>query len=392
LSHPKLNPLFNSAEFLREYWQQRPLLLPELVQFTDPLSPEELAGLACEEGVESRLVQGNEDWRLRHGPFQEADFTELSASCWTLLIHGVDLYINEFRELRDLFKFIPNWRLDDVMASYAAPAGGVGPHFDYYDVFLVQGSGQRRWQLGKRHDPAEPVQSESGLMLLADFEPEEEYVLNPGDVLYIPPQYGHWGTAVTESFCYSVGFRAPSTAEMLEGFSDALIARSDPARRFTNLASKEPPKLYEIGIQDLKAAFSLMQQEMADFANFSKWFGAYMTQPKYPELFPGVEELPNADALRGAIEQNEVELLRNPASRMAYTLAGDEQTMYFFVDGRVYKLSSAFAELIIKLCEPSFSFSELFSSGDLPEAIQDLVLDMLAEGSLLLEQPQVTSA
>ncbi|MDD9890968.1 MAG: cupin domain-containing protein [Gammaproteobacteria bacterium] len=384
MNAPRLNPQFDPAAFLLDYWQKRPLLIPGMVEFTDPLSPEELAGLACEDGIESRLVLGAERWRLRHGPFLEADFTALSSSNWTLLVQGIDSYINEFSTLRDLFKFIPHWRLDDVMASYAAPGGGVGPHFDYYDVFLVQGSGQRSWQLGKKNQTTEPVQTESGLSLLTEFEPEQEFILNPGDVLYIPPQYGHWGSAITESFCYSVGFRAPSAGEMLEGFSDALIARADPACRFTNTVGEEIRNPHEIGLQDLTAAYALVQDELANFDGFCKWFGAYMTQPKYPELFQGLEKTPSAEALGSAIRSNQLDLLINPATRLAFTLPVDRPTIYLFIDGRVYTLSQSNSEAVKQLFEPTFSFNSFFSTANPSEEIQDLILAMLAEGSLLM--------
>ena len=176
------------------------------LKFDDPLSAEELAGLACEEEIESRLVLGERDWTLRHGPFQESDFTSLAENNWSLLVQSVDIYINAFKELQNLFTFIPKWRLEDVMVSFAVPGGGVGPHFDYYDVFLVQGSGQRRWRIGKKCQSNAKLQNNSGLALLNSFNTQQEIILSAGDVLYIPPQFAHWGEAISDSFCYSIGF------------------------------------------------------------------------------------------------------------------------------------------------------------------------------------------
>ena len=160
-----------------------PTLLKQLVVFDDPLSPDELAGLACEEEVESRLITGSNDWKLKNGPFKEAELTQLPSDSWTLLIQGVDLFIQEFRDLRDLFNFIPKWRFEDVMASFATPRGGAGPHFDHYDVFLVQGSGQRHWQLGQKCRVEREITADSDLRLLENFISEQEFILNPGDVL-----------------------------------------------------------------------------------------------------------------------------------------------------------------------------------------------------------------
>ncbi|NKB31763.1 MAG: hypothetical protein GKR91_01530 [Pseudomonadales bacterium] len=174
MSSPKLSPLFDPAAFQQSHWQQRPLLLKQLIEFQDPLSADELAGLACEEGIESRLVRGEANWQLQQGPIPESELTQLPPSSWALLVQSVDLLFSEFKALKDLFQFIPSWRLEDVMASFAAPGGGVGPHFDYYDVFLIQGAGQRRWRLGKKCDSSTPVSTESGLLLLKDFEQVED--------------------------------------------------------------------------------------------------------------------------------------------------------------------------------------------------------------------------
>src|SRR5690606_1072476 len=186
----------------------------------DPLSPEELAGLACESFVESRLVsRSNDDWRMRNGPFRERDFLKLPERDWTLLVQAVDQWLPEVRKLLRHVDFLPSWRVDDVMISYATPGGGVGPHFDYYDVFLVQGLGSRVWKLGQWCTAADELRSESGLKLLRHFETRAEYTLHPGDVLYVPPGLAHWGTSIDNSLCYSLGFRAPSVAELLMDYS-----------------------------------------------------------------------------------------------------------------------------------------------------------------------------
>ncbi len=197
--------MFNSAvsleAFLSDYWQKKPFLFKQAFpSFTDPLSPEELAGLACEEEVESRLVRHKKgSWLLQNGPFSETEFTSLPETDWTLLVQAVDLWFTELQSLYSHFSFIPDWRFDDIMVSYATDQGGVGPHFDYYDVFIIQGMGNRRWQLGEHCNESTALQSSSELKILEHFSPHDEFLLETGDMLYIPPGHSHYGVSLGSS-------------------------------------------------------------------------------------------------------------------------------------------------------------------------------------------------
>lgn len=217
-------PISTSA-FLRDYWQQKPLLIRNAVpNFLNPLSPQELAGLAMEADVESRIISNNSgQWSLKSGPFHARDYD--GEGLWTLLVQRVDELIPEVRDLRQLAGFLPSWRLDDVMVSYAVDGAGVGPHFDRYDVFLLQGLGQRRWSLGPMCDDDTPTIESDGLSLLHDFDSEEEFVLNPGDALYVPPGVAHWGTAIGECMTYSIGFRAPPISVLAARLTDHVLER-----------------------------------------------------------------------------------------------------------------------------------------------------------------------
>ncbi|MGJ8537754.1 MAG: cupin domain-containing protein, partial [Parasphingopyxis sp.] len=204
---------FNSEAFLRDYWQKQPLLIKNpWDSWENPLEPDELAGLACEAEVESRLIeQTDASWAVEHGPLPEARFAALGPSRWTLLVQAVDHYVPEVAALIEPFRFVPNWRIDDVMVSCAADQGGVGPHFDQYDVFLIQGSGRRRWRIGGRCDETSPLLPHDDLRLLAEFEASDEWILEPGDILYVPPGIAHDGVAIGDNcMTYSVGVRAPS--------------------------------------------------------------------------------------------------------------------------------------------------------------------------------------
>ncbi|MFZ9585803.1 MAG: cupin domain-containing protein [Pseudohongiellaceae bacterium] len=185
---------FGTERFLRHYWQRRPVLLKQALSgFVDPISAEELAGLACESEAEARLVHhARGHWQLQPGPVTESDFLGLPDHDWTLLVQAVDQWVPGVKALLQEVPFLPRWRVDDVMISYATPGGGVGPHFDYYDVFLIQGQGRRRWQTGQACSSGDLLRTESGLKLLKDFQVEQDWILESGDVLYVPPGVAHF--------------------------------------------------------------------------------------------------------------------------------------------------------------------------------------------------------
>lgn len=274
-------------EFLSEYWQKKPLLIPNAFpNFESPLSPDELAGLALEEEIESRIVieQGESGfWELRTGPFDESVFSQLPESHWSLLVQAVDLWIPEVKSLLQKFDFLPPWRLDDIMVSYAPEGGSVGPHFDYYDVFLLQGLGQRRWKVGSSCDHKSPRLPDTPLRILSDFESTEEWLLNPGDMLYLPPQFSHWGVAENDCITYSIGFRSPSLADMLGDLATELMTQDHPAYfrdpdLTTAMANESINPLF---IQQLK---SMLGELLNDEKLLSDWFARYMTSPKYPDF------------------------------------------------------------------------------------------------------------
>lgn len=225
----------DTDHFLREVWQQQALLIRQGVAgFQCPVDGDDLAGLACEAEVESRLVESQGDnWRLRHGPFSEDTFSALAPQDWTLLVQRVDHWIPEVADLIAHFDFLPRWRIDDIMISYAVAGGGVGPHYDNYDVFLIQGSGQREWRIGQHCDDDTVLRENTELTLLADFHEQARYTLEPGDVLYLPPGLAHWGAALSDDcITLSVGFRAPSAAELLSRWCEEVCAQLTESERY----------------------------------------------------------------------------------------------------------------------------------------------------------------
>lgn len=278
---------FDKKIFLRDYWQKKPLLIRAGAQsFIDLIEPEELAGLACEEGVESRLIQVNADqdrWTLRQGPFSEQDFLTLPETHYSLLVQAVDQWVDDVAALLADFDFIPGWRTDDVMISYATDQGNAGPHFDYYDVFLIQGMGQKRWQIGAGCNSMTPLRDDSsGLKLLQTFQAEQEWIVNAGDILYLPPGIAHYGVAIGNSMTYSVGFRAPSHADILSGVLDCALDTLTEDQRYTDAAPRLPVHPGEITADVVESLQNLVRSLIDDPARVRQWFGRTMTAPKYP--------------------------------------------------------------------------------------------------------------
>jgi 50S ribosomal protein L16 3-hydroxylase len=385
LSKRQLSTAFDSKEFLAQCWQKKPVLLSKFIpDFSDSLAPEELAGLACEELVESRLIMEHEPgkWQLRHGPFEESDFTQLPESNWTVLVQAVDQWVEDVADIKTLFNFLPSWRIDDIMISFAAQGGSVGPHYDYYDVFLLQGQGERNWKIGDRCDSdAELVRGEE-LSLLQNFEATKEFNLTMGDALYIPPRFPHWGTATSESLCYSIGFRAPSMAEMIEGFSDFIIKDQDPAQRYEDSDVEVELRSAEIKPELLDASYRQLTERLAQKQDFAGWFGCCVSQPKYPELIQPLEDELSWEDF-SALLSDGVQLTKNPSSRFAFMESSAKDCVLLFVDGAMVSFSMKQLSNIVAFCEARETVpgtpSELLAE---PE-IAELLLRLLNQGSLL---------
>jgi len=343
---------FDRALFLRDYWQKKPLLIRSSGGFTDPISPDELAGLACESIVESRLVQSDAaraGWKVRNGPFTEKDLSSLPPTHWSLLVQAVDQWHEGVRDMLREFDFIPRWRIDDVMISVASDGGGVGPHFDYYDVFLIQGLGRKRWQLGGAVDSQSPLLPDTDLRLLKNFEPQEDWIVEPGDILYLPPNLAHYGIAIGDSVTYSIGFRTPSVAEILDDFSAALVQDLPPDLRYIDSDPQLPARPGELHTDVAEQILALVRTQLLDKRRAGRWFGRYMTSPKYPELSNASAEPLSVQALLQYLNEGEV-LLRNPAARLAFTDHDDGADLY--ADGHLLPCSKALGALLPQLCDP----------------------------------------
>lgn len=271
------------AEFLRDYWQQRPLLIRGgLPQFEDPIAPELLAGLAMEEGVDARVIQREgADWHVQHGPFE--DYEAFGEADWTLLVQAVNEWFPDVQNLLSPFRFLPDWRVDDVMVSFATENGSVGAHLDQYDVFIIQGSGQRHWRVGERIEGAEEFCPHPDLKQLrhSDFEACIDTVLQPGDVLYIPAGCPHHGVALEPSLNYSIGFRAPNSAEWLAQLADQLLASEQNFPRYTDPRLNADSVPYRISASEIAQVRQLLLQQL-ESASGLQAIQQVMSQAKRP--------------------------------------------------------------------------------------------------------------
>lgn len=348
--HPRLGGL-TAARFLADHWQKRPLLVRGAYpDWRDPLSPDELAGLATEPESGARLVRYADrapHWQVREGPFEGDDFAALPDTRWTLLVREVDHHVPAVAALRADFGFLPDWRMEDVMVSYAAPGGGVGPHLDRYDVFLIQGSGRRRWQVAPPSDGEPALVPGIDLQVLADFAPDREWVLEPGDLLYLPPGVPHCGTAETACMTYSVGFRAPSHPELLARFFEEAVARADPDARYADPGRTVADSPGRIDPDALAWVRSAIQGACGSDDRIDRWFGRYVTgdEPDAGDAGPA----PPWGDVAAHLDAGGA-LARTPGSRWAY-IGGPDGECILFAGGRDYPLSGPLAPLAPLLCD-----------------------------------------
>lgn len=370
---------FDPAAFLRDHWQQQPLLIRNpWDSWSNPVEPDELAGLACEEVVQSRIItRTQQDWELEHSPFAESRFTTPGRDPWTLLVQSVDHHLASVAALLDPFRFVPNWRVDDVMVSYAVDGGGVGPHFDHYDVFLVQGLGRRRWEIGALCDDSTALMPHDGLRLLADFQPIAEWILEPGDILYVPPRVAHRGIAIGDDcMTYSIGFRAPSRGELIESWADDMVPDLSDSDRYEDpqLAAQDNPG--EISSDAIVRLQGMIADVLMDRQRFARWFGQYNTTPKNPEIDWQPDQPAMMDDVRQWLAAG-TPLVRNPASRFAFTRE-TPSSLLLFVDGRSFTCTDDAATFAEAVC----ATTQLAVAPDCSPAVLELIAALYNEGSL----------
>ena len=393
-----LKPNVDKAEFLKDYWQKKPILIKNFFSnFENYTNPEELLEIACIDTVDSRIVTTRpeycvaERYSLAQGPFDSDCLPALTEKNWSLLVQSAELWIPDLREMIRAFGFLPRWRIEDIMVSFATQGGGVGPHFDQYDVFLVQGLGQRTWCVGERIDLTashqSPADTASDLNLIDEFIVNQNFTVTSGDVLYVPPGYTHWGISQSPSLCYSVGFRAPSNAEMIESFSNRVMELLTESQRLTDHTTPAMRDSAEITTKDWQHAWEVVAGLLANKGAFLQAFGSLVTEAKSPEFIEPLAGEVHIDELL-AFRGPAVELVRNPASRFAYTVQTDSDLVLLFVDGESYELNRTCLSAVRTLCadelENIFNVSDLWQTDE----SRSLICRLVQSGALWLAEKE----
>lgn len=344
----------SSQQFLTHYWQKKPLLIRQAFpNFHSPISPEELAGLSCDTDAPARILVEKglgQAWKTLYGPFDTENFAELPETHWTLLVNDVERYYPELRDkIIESFRFLPDWRIDDLMVSFAVQGGSVGPHTDEYDVFLIQAQGQRHWQIADYPIDEGDLIANIDLRILKSIEPEQEWTLNAGDMLYLPPHIIHNGVAVNDCMTFSVGFRAPQQQELLSSYFDHCLEQLPKTARYSDPQRQVQADSGEIDPESLEELVQMLHSGLNNNPNFmQQCIGRYLTQSKGESSL-----IPLNDSQEHYIVGQDYQRL--PESRFAYTVDADK--INFFANGssRIYSVN--FIESAKFLCK-YYSYKE----------------------------------
>lgn len=341
----------SAEQFLAEYWQKKPLLVRNAMpEITNILEPQDVLELALEENVSARLIRQKDrdptQWSVKSSPLIKGDFQKLP-KLWTLLVQAIDHYSFDLAELWKKFPFIPQWRRDDIMVSYAPKGGSVGQHFDYYDVFLVQAYGHRRWQLGQMCDADTDYVLGQPLKLLTEMQVNFDEVLAPGDLLYVPPGLAHYGVAEDDCLTFSFGFRMPNIAEMMDRVSDKFADNLRLKNPLVDVLRDKPTNIGEITPSELDYLKSELLQQLQNSTLLDDAIMSLMSEAKYPENIPEADEIGIGD-LEQALEQGYYIILE-PASRLLYTDQDNE--ILFWANGEGICISDIFSPILKKLAD-----------------------------------------
>ena len=340
-----------AEQFLSEYWQKKPLLvrnaLPEIAEL---LVPDDVMELAMDENTTARLIKQKDkdpnQWTVKNSPLIKGDFQKMP-KLWTLLVQAVDHYSFDLAELWKKFPFIPQWRRDDIMVSYAPQGGSVGKHFDFYDVFLVQGYGHRRWQLGQMCDADTAFVEGQPLKLLSEIDVHFDEVLAPGDLLYVPPGLSHYGVAEDKCLTYSFGFRMPNVADMMDRVSDKFMSNQSLRNPLLDVLRDRPNSIGQVTQSELDYLKAELLAKLNDSTILEDALMSLMAESKYPENIPEAEAVGTGD-LEEVLEQGYL-LQIEPASRLIYTNQNNQ--LLFWANGESICISTPFAPILKKIAD-----------------------------------------
>ncbi len=374
-----------AEQFLSEYWQKKPLLvrnaLPEIINI---LEPNDVKELALEENVTARLIKQKDkdsnQWSVKSSPLIKGDFQKMP-KLWTLLVQAVDHYSFDLAALWKKFPFIPQWRRDDIMVSYAPKGGSVGKHFDFYDVFLVQGYGHRRWQLGQMCDADTAFIPSQPLKLLPDMEVNFDEVLAPGDLLYVPPGLSHYGVAEDDCLTFSFGFRMPNIADMMDRVSDKFSEDQLLRNPLTDILRDQATAAGEITPVELEYLKTELLARLQNSTVLDDAIISLMSEPKYPENIPEAEEIGTGD-LEEALDQGYM-LMLEPASRLLYT--DEDNQLLFWANGEALYISESFAAYLKRLADGEILVLDQNLNDE--EILEDIA-QLLTDSILMLLPPE----
>ena len=372
----------NIDDFLENYWQKKPLLIrAAFPDYHSPISAEELAGLACENFIESRIITENKStpkWSLENGPFAESHFSKLPKSHWTLLIQGLNKIFPEFDDLLHEFNFIPSWRVDDLMASYAAPGGSVGPHIDQYDVFLLQASGERKWMISEEVIDENNFEENIPLKIIKDFKAESEWILQAGDMLYLPANIAHYGIGMEDCITFSIGFRAPSHTELLTSYIDDHISELND-----NLRYKDPSLSVNIDSGEISSAAITQVQELflsqfRDKDKLADWFGRFITD-YLNEDHSHIENTLNSSEFVETFKK--LKQLRRPATVRANYIVNTKNELSLFINGQKQNIETKNKLIAMLFCNNHIIQHEKLN-GNLSKNTIEFLLELYNKGYL----------
>ena len=373
-------------QFLDQYWQKKPCLIRQAIPgFVSPISPDDLAGLACEDEVESRLLlekDGPAPWFLERGPFDEVRFSQLPDSHYTLLVQQANQLLPDVAEFLHQFQFVPNWRVDDVMISYAPLHGSVGPHLDQYDVFLLQGLGRRRWQIHSGDVRDVPRVPDTELDILAEFEAEQEWILEPGDMLYLPPNIAHYGVALEDCMTYSIGFRAPSQQELLSAWVDDVASHLPDSLRYRDPQLRVPLHPGEIDATAIATVQQLLRQALTEDEAITHWFGRFITEPAAHRPDMSLSSPMTALAVQQRFAASGT-LYRSETSRLAFIR--DSHAVQVYADGMEFSLPVTLAEFAARICDARVVTREQLCPWQADETAWELLASLYNLGVLWFE-------
>jgi len=374
-------------QFLDEYWQKKPVVIRQAFPDLElPFTAEELAGITCDTDAPSRIIVEHglapnpTPWQDKHGPFTDEDFTSLPDTHWTFLVNDLERYVPELGNLIEPFRFIPDWRIDDLMVSYAADQGSVGPHTDEYDVFLIQGMGKRRWNIISHDDYPKDIIPDLSLSILAEFESDQEWLLEAGDMLYLPPNMPHYGVAEGECMTFSVGFRAPSQQELIQNWVESFTDKPAFKQRFSDERRKVRQSSGEIQQDDIDALSQLLLDGIHSQENkLSNWLGKYLTETRgdYSQNSEAekTQQIKNDNPTYNPNYNYE----RETSLRFAYIEAKDTAIIDFFANGKHVSLPIQHKKMIQQLCSDYYysadSLTTIITNPDFLTLFNELIAD-----------------